>query len=412
MCLKATKCALMVVNGSQTRLRDANITINGATVPIATTYKYLGFPFNSDLSMHQAAHARNEKLKVTTAQVRAFIHNAKAPLIAKLDILRTIVAPSATFGGEILGMNKQVSAPLESTLAKTIVPITRQWGRPAIAPLRRDLNIPSVFAKMSAMRARAILKYPSLQSTVRYITNPLHRLTTRHIYWSKQSRRWLDTNLTINTPATNPKQTARLIRKLWDGSSLATGTTTGARYYYVSKFFLTRRFLAKYSNLHRSNLDTGITGLLTARAGGIDTANRLAAAGKIDEYWRNACPCCEGTVKESVHHILVSCPAWNTERQDSKLQPLIDLLRAEHATLSDKNIATLLLGGTVSNNISLGQYFYKRPLFINSVRTTPGYLITATFLNSIHKRRQVLLWNSVDRIPAPSGDGSVSGSIG
>jgi hypothetical protein len=185
----------------------------------------------------------------------------------------------------------------------------------------------------------------------------------------------------------------------------------GSIYYRSSRFALSRIFLKCYARMNTSQFDIGIIGLLTARAGGVMTAKRLAAAGLIDASWRDRCTC-GMDAPETFAHLLCDCPTWNADRDASKLGSLIAVLRLFFPPLnaSSESLATVLLGGYApGSNINLGQAFlHSFHCHHDGIDYSPGYLIVANFLTRVYKRRLVIL-NAGGRSPSPSGYGGPGG---
>ena len=115
---------------------------------------------------------------------------------------------------------------------------------------------------------------------------------------------------------------------------------------------------------------------------------RLARAGIIGNEWKNTCPCCnQPNHVETLAHLLLSCPAWDAER-NQYLAPIIAKARnlRRNPAITNNMITVALLGGNNGNKkLSLGKRWAtgKKAYYIN----------VALFLSAIKSRRSALVWS-------------------
>ena len=175
------------------------------------------------------------------------------------------------------------------------------------------------------------------------------------------------------------------------------------QWYTDNSFFLTRRFFRKFLSMRNNSvlLDSGVTGLLACRMKSIWLAPAAAWATLIDEKYKTECPCCEEPHRESMSHLLLKCPRWTVQRVEH-LFPILDAINEIDASLSASAVVTLMLGGSVRRAAPLSALSLRKKFMVGA---SPLFLYVASFLGSIKKDRDTLLWRtSKSRLASGSGD--------
>ena len=396
-CFNIAKCGVMSIERSvkDSSLTPRNLTLQGEAVPIVDEYRFLGFPFNRRLDLSRCVANRVQHATRVVSMVTPFLSKSSASLLLKLDILHAVVVPNLSYGGEMLGMSESLVAPLDSILSKALCMLMKGWGIPAAAPLRCDLDIHSIHATMSSMRARAVAKFPTLRSSIASVlASPF---VNRSATWYSGACRWLKK---ADLEGAQPK----VIKNSVDSHLLSrdSSRTKGAEQYVRVCFEETKGFLGafrkgKWASLR---LDNGLAGLVAARAGGLRTGRMAAKAGLIDSFFLDVCPCCFNPLPkgESLAHMFLQCSAWSVQR-DLHLAELITLIRSSSfgTAVSDEVACVLLLGGRVVSDtdslVGFGKAWYMCPLS-DSPASVPACLLVVRFLQNIKCLRNAFLWES------------------
>ena len=302
-----------------------------------------------------------------------FLSNSSSPFCMKLDLIRNILLPVLSFGGEFFGMYPSLSAPLDSILKRAISISLRGWGpaSSSLSVLCVELNLFSVDSCGVASRVRAVRKYRNCKTFIRFLIR--EPLVSRSLTWvSKTSRFMLKAGIKKEAPRTL-KHSHRSQALL----AFAEAHFTSAVWYSSSSFALSRKFINsffKFSCRHSScaSLESGLIGLILARCGGISLGHHYARMGTIPLSFLHVCPCCEAPVRESLYHLFFVCSAWSSLRSRF-LAPIIRLLPFDLAPIER---VMVLLGGKC-DSFSLGKRWSSSkstatPLFINIIRFLAG----------------------------------------
>lgn len=376
------KCGILVTEGegSEQSLADfaefpAPFGVIGSSIPIVDCYKYLGFPFPRTLSMTEAASSRDTKISRVFTCIKSAVSSKNIPTPAKLDLIRSVLIPSLTFGGEVTGMNKKISAPLDVLLNKVIRSLTCGWGQPAVPALRTELRIFSVHALLAAKRTRAFLKYAKLPTFVsKLLEFPFSKCKSS---WVSGSKSWLNSQTVDVLAQSRPHIAVRNLLEENDNSKNASNAF--AR--YVNNGFAKSRSYLKIACRRFPTFSRGLEGLIALRCGSILTAQRAARFKMIPAEFLTKCPCCLAPVPENVSHILFSCPTWATART-IYLTPILQ----EIAPLSVPNKVSALCGGTTPSKIFQASWMKSR-------KGKPAKFIPVMmFLDRIFEKRASLVW--------------------
>ena len=449
MSFNVSKCGVMHVSVNSTspsNFQNVSLTLHGSEVPIVDEYMYLGLPFHRSLELTHVVEARVERLKTVAGAIRSFCRNSSIPLCAKLPLLRSVLRSVATYGGEIIGMNKALTQPVAALYNKCFPAICAGWGTPAAAVVMRELCIPSVYAITSSMRVRLSRKYinnfrhllghlvssvprPIISSSVagssvrstpkksslppRNVNAPIIGsaaparrtpvVSTQQRFsatWSVMTRTWisryLEDDIAEQVSSSTPQVAASTVRKVliqkdWSAACCA---SVGARFYEEAGFVETRGFVRAYNNLRCYSLDSGLAGLIACRTGGIRLARHAALAQLIHASYANCCPCCKVPVRESLAHLFLDCSAWKTQRA-AHLKVVISKIRNAVTGLRGSEVVTLLLGGR-TRNFTLGAAWLS-----GSASRPAYYLNVVRFLAAIKSQRNKFFFVARNT-PAPA----------
>ena len=197
------KCGLMVISPDDKNLcaspsggrwstdmqelLEAKLTLDDTIVPVVEAYEYLGFLFRYDLDLKPGVLARAAAVRKRRVLLRKFLGSISIPVGCRVIVLNAMVAPVATYAGELLGMcmtgkGYDLIEPIvkQFTLAVELV-IRGSWNvrenkkskklpmgtvRAAAYDQYGIRDIEAVFAQL---RARAYLKWPRLKTWIHHL---------------------------------------------------------------------------------------------------------------------------------------------------------------------------------------------------------------------------------------------------
>lgn len=401
--INVQKCGVMSIgSGSQDGLC---LKYGNATIPVVDQYTYLGTPFHRSLDPKTCISLRLPSLAPKINAIRSFVSRASNPFLAKITLLKSVVVPAITFGGEVFGMSsKAATSRLETLLNNVLRSFTKGWGVPPVATIRADLGVAPVRATMAGSRIRASVK---LSSSNTYISSLLAfpPPNARSRSWVAGTVSWCRSNcpsiladssshrLAVLDSMTPRQARSAVIASVAESSD---STSKGLIFYQAYDMGSSRRFLDDAVMRRVLCFGHGISGLLALRCGGFWSATRVAALKMIHPKFLNICPCCNVHVAESSAHMLLDCAAWNAERSRF-LQPLIQALPS---SLSTVERVALLCGGTAGGESTAT---FRQNWWKSSEGSAPLYIRVASFLNAIFKDRAARVWHSSSRSQGPQG---------
>ena len=405
------KCGVMVFNGSMKELRNSKVTLCGQLVPVVVRYVYLGFPITFTSSnkysevVDAAVPVRKSAGERVVGACSAFLNNRTIPLAAKVDTMRAMIFPVLTYGGEILGLSETRVASLDAVWKQCVRDVVNGFGFCAAPILMRELGFKHVFSVMSAMRARAFLKYPTLST-------PASLFCSRKI----QGARWVSNTLAgLKRLGVEKVAATELVeavqnaaeKKMWDDYKV---DCTNARAYDVKGFNETAGYLSYYFNKMVERLDVGMIMLMAARCNGLWTGYKAAQAKLVDEKYAQECPNCHRIIKTVPYaHIFLDCPSWDAQRAEH-LAAVFDSFPDDFVGDSSNLKTVLLLGGKTPSRPALDGWVCAaddddaEPLFVP---------VTRFLQSSISNELRGAIWqHSTAKSRRPNGYGSPVGGAG
>ena len=167
------------------------IEVQGQQVPVVMTYTYLGVPVTPWLDRQGIV---DERLKQAKKKMAIMIKFLKHPLIAsnvKVQLVRAVMIPSASYGAEIFGMNKTFTAKVQTVVNKALRLAVgcKADEAPSNVALWRETNVPPFCAIAAGLKARLLYKFPKLRTVGSTIMRT--GLQTGKSYWQKMVRTYL-----------------------------------------------------------------------------------------------------------------------------------------------------------------------------------------------------------------------------
>jgi hypothetical protein len=183
------KCGLMVISDAKTarleanmakdgepwstameQLLDADIRLHGQSVPVVTSYPYLGLPFDFRLDIRKCVSARAEVGAKTLVAMRKFVGSNCMPMALRATAVRSFLIPVLAYGSEFFGLQADsLLQPLQRVLKTAMTMVVKgSWiakikGRTPMlthhATMSLELGVPSIFQVAATAKSRALFKW-------------------------------------------------------------------------------------------------------------------------------------------------------------------------------------------------------------------------------------------------------------
>lgn len=274
----------------------------------------------------------------------------------RVTVFRAVVEARLKYGGEVLGMNKRLTNPLQKVMNMGIRALvgyrTSRNTRLALGPAGIELNIPPLAASMAAARARALIKYATLRTHIAGLLSTPSQSGGRRS-WSTTTASWLKKYKCLVEGVT-----PRAIKTLVSTRVVQrdAGKTQALETYKTNCYEDTRKY-------HRSDLwamcSRGYTWVARLRLGAVWTCASAGTIGLISKEAVGKCPSCGMRTTTELAHVLINCPKFKDIRDESGLTSLIvkskKILEAdsEEGVQTESDLYIILLGGEV-REVSLG----------------------------------------------------------
>lgn len=216
------KCGLMCCSEDKAvrvRFKSREFTDGEGIFPHVDEYKYLGI--NVDWTLVDSRgewkdgtvgcefrYSKSQAQKGMKAlhQLRPLLTDRKCPLPLKQDLIRNLLMPSMTYGGEWLGGHQLLAAPIQrvvDTALRWSYGLNNAANQSDAFTLREDLRIPSIYEVMADARLRLAWKILPPFADATYEPNTALWLGNmmKHPYapasrkstWVTQTQRWART---------------------------------------------------------------------------------------------------------------------------------------------------------------------------------------------------------------------------
>lgn len=413
-----SKCGIMGFGeGACELLREEHhrLVLDGQPIPLVSQYDYLGVLFTETLDLGAMADARAEKGQKCLHSLRPVLGCASIPIAVRVRILKAILIPVLTYGSEVWGMQTvrvQKGQMVLSEALRLLVRLKAKCTITSSATLGLEFGIDPLYAIVSALRARAFVKFPTLRTTIADLmaAPPVSRKQS----WVSGTRRWLQRFCPAALVAgRSPREVGSLVRDFLRERAIQVSVT--AVRYRDGALERTRQYLglgSRYPGLAR-----GIHWLCRLRVNAFWTAVALQRIGWLPPRYRTECPFCHSMgTGETIEHMLMDCPRWAVTRAEcfgEWVETLhgvaINLLGGSRVEsgVSPTEIESLWLGNVVAQEgLELGGA--PQLMGNNDADTaTPGFTRVARFLQIVLPVRFRAL--SVLLLQAPRADADISG---
>ena len=318
------KCGIMGVGeGAMDSVRGkaGGFLLNGGVVPIVDSYTYLGLVFDPNISLEVMVQARADVARKTLQSIRPALGCHDIPLGIKADtMIKTLLLPKLTYGGELWGMQQRRVVPAQRVLDEGLRTLARL--RPGSAAtsgvaLGYDLGVPTVLAMANRSKTRALVKFPHLSTVISTLIQevPKQRKRTWVTGGSTHLKTYFGEALVRNERTGEESWSARRVKEITWANQVAKG---GASTDKMVEWHLNESsgYLARgdqYSGLAR-----GFHWLHRVRTSSVWMATRLARAGILSARYIDECPFCHQSdgAGESIGHLIEHCAAWAIQREN------------------------------------------------------------------------------------------------
>jgi len=440
------KCGLMIfqtIEGHELLnedeiFRDKTIwSIHGQDIPIVKEYCYLGVMLTPNLCPFKMAKARQVIAMKTLYSLENFFRSPTISVKIRVQILKSIVLPTSCYGGELWGLNRKITAPMQrvvSLCCRWILNIRGPASMISKRLLSKELDIDPECVPIAVRRTRAYIKYANLKTWIaELVTNPAR---TKKKSWVTQTEFWL--NRYINPPFGDCQVGAS-----WKGEGSPPfisdidaamhsvrlfvrdrESNIGEKNAPVSnKFYNEGRFKSFHVKEWFPHFGQGLLLLSQFRCSAYDLLPNLARCKLVAAEYSMKCFFCKQNVPESAYHLVFECMAWRDHRRDC-LGPLLGKVtgfflryRRQFVALGEDAVrqlkVRLMLGGGVeynriANNAAEFRLASWKPRVLETDNCTATFLDgdvegrkplwtscgcyrIASFLTRVHSQRQLLM---------------------
>ncbi len=319
------KCGIMGVgNGAQQLIAEKaeGFTLNGEVVPVVDSYTYLGLVFNTEIDLEVMVQARADVGMKTLQSIRAALGCHDIPLkIRSETMIKTLLLPKLTYGGELWGMQQRRAGLVQRVLDQGLRTMARL--RPGSAAtsgvaLGYDLGVPTVLAMANRSKTRALVKFPQLSTVISTLIQevPKQRKRTWVTGGTTHLKTYFGEALVRDERTGEDSWSPQRVKEITWAGQVAKGGESAKRmiewHLIESKGYLTRG--DQYSGLAR-----GFSWLHRVRTSSVWLAARLAKAGILSARYSDECPFCHqsGGTGETMSHLIERCPAWRIQRENT-----------------------------------------------------------------------------------------------
>ena len=312
------KCGVMGFGAGATERLQRNpdqFRLGDERVPLVDVYVYLGLPFTSPLSLPRMAASRAEKGQRALNAVQGALSCVSIPIALRVKIVKAIIVPVLTYGGELWGMQEERSLAPQRVLSQALRLLVRLGSKNSqvsAAALGLEFDIPPVYASVCAARARGYRKYGELRTTVSTLVRSPVALPRRT--WVTSTRWWIRRFCPEGLEGNIADGTKRVKQTVWERMLLRRSSGVTVTRYREQNMADSRSYI--WLGVRYPQLARGFHWLTRLRLGSFWTARRFARIGWLAAEFMTRCPFCRqvGT-GETVHHLLIECECWDEPRQ-------------------------------------------------------------------------------------------------
>jgi Exonuclease III len=397
------KCGLMVVGNEdlkrEVEMNYDTIRLQGQEIPWVESYDYLGIKLAADglPAVNEHMVDRAQRFTMRWQRLQPFLRNHSIPIQMRRHIFNTVCLPVLRWGSELMGPSRAAISDLTMAYHQALKGMVGSRSKNTIysvLTVRRELDVPSFHEMVAVSRARAIKKFPTLNTWAAVLME--NQFATRKQGWIKASTAWLKkypkTDPLTEDAATVRGKIKQYFRQLEEKNE---GQTQSFHQYEENRFEDTRAYLK--SAVSFPKYSRGVTWLLRARVRGIWSAKRAAKMKLINEAWTELCPACEEVILvDEIVHIMLFCPKYMAQRRSLEQ----DMAAVLDTVLAPELKVVLMFGGSVEDEDANGpnlppwtcrQWAGEDREVVEGLGK-PGFLPVAKFLQQVMPGHMGSLW--------------------
>jgi exonuclease III len=364
------KCGLMHFSNKENAAPQEDTFANKAVwqigeiaIPVVEKYTYLGLDFVRNLDVAAMVAPRVVKGRKAMFHFEPFFRCPSLPIGAKLAVLRSVVMATLLFGSEIWGMRVPHADPIQLLVNKALRWILNFKGPEtliSVGAMHAELGLDPVRSQIATRRARAYIKFPTLDTWVGTLMRFPLRLRPKN--WLTNTELWLNRNLKAavgrsSTPGENrfnENVNGESIQRVRDYSCNSTRAI-----WIKSAPSLDDYYASAFAPIHKvpcaPYFGSGVLLVMLLRGNGYWLTPNLAKCKSFAKLAGNICPFCNGGT-ESASHLMLHCRKWKRLRRKYLGGLIVESRNAvlrifgadgENYVEVDRLVVVLLLGGRV-----------------------------------------------------------------
>ncbi|OMJ08715.1 RNA-directed DNA polymerase from mobile element jockey [Smittium culicis] len=367
MKVNASKCGAIGIGQSTNMI----FTVQGGIVPQVEEYKYLGIMFNKRWNHVSAIKNNTDNARKALNGMYYFLARKKIPIALRTIIIRSVLLPIATYGGEIFGMSQARNNKIQSILDTATRLVLGAGKTAAITRIREELRITPVNTKTAISRERAYYKWHKSRTWISDLIE--FPMKSKLATWVSGTQRWIKRFCSENSPGETLKALTLRTRK--KDSTMISNWIESNNIGRVRNIIGLEMLFPEHSK--------GIMQIIKIRTGTYNFAYKLARSQVIGREYLMKCPFCNEIKPESVEHLIFECSKWTSERREY----MGDFLPNKNNLLpgsTDTQLLGKLLGG---------ELIYKTVDILKNVDypAVKAVLATASFLSATLTTRTITL---------------------
>jgi endonuclease/exonuclease/phosphatase family metal-dependent hydrolase len=372
------KCGVMGVcrSGMKNLANGCTWMLQRSSIEVKDVYHYLGIPLTVDWKLDALAKLKVAQVAGAVSQMFHLLSCTSIHSNVRVRALQTLIMSKATYGGELLGMNKKFATKVQAALAGGLGAAADVRSRKVRRlTLLYELGIPSIYAQWTAQQTRAIAKWHCSNTWIarlcnsKYITLRQHRIQQGHhvirrrgaattsqnrrtgpMGWVRMTELWLARQVKQDLLPSNilvipVAQVKKQVRAMCT-SSLNSHLEP---LYRAASLHLTRLIMKRAWRYGVSV--AGVRAMRKLRVNGYALAPRMVQWKWLPDKFHDICPVCGAKEAEDREHLIVRCSKYRQLRQQflipfwKKLFVSQLSTNSTLATIPDSELLLCTLGG-------------------------------------------------------------------
>jgi len=276
-------------------------------VPRVDRYTYLGINIDKNLSKESMVDSNVAKGIKALTSLKRFLCRRIYPTHLKVLLIKAKLIPILTYGGEIWGMNTQITSKAQKVCDNACRMCIRGGKNTGLRLLRDELGIDSIASITASKRHRALGKFAELKTWISVLIQ--QKAKSRYDTWISGGLRWMKTYVSEEQGNTSKR---RLVNVFVEREKRKDKTVARTRARDLG-LTLTQPWM-KMEALH-PELCEMLTEVGRMRIGIFPTGKQLVYQRSLSSDFRNRCPVCGDSTPETLEHLFCVCPMWKEARE-------------------------------------------------------------------------------------------------